>query len=1240
MHKLAGIGVFALAILALGVGAGFAAEVPATHAAKQRLKADLPQVRFYESGQRVGRVYGQPLAFGAIPEESAERFRVDYAELFGVRAEDLAPQSRLRDNRHTTQLMYDPQTGQYKFTLVYYRHYKDGLPVFRSDLRLLVRNEPNYPLVLAASSLKDLGNFGVAATERTALENPQDVETRFAVAKDSAKAIFPDLLNFTRPERVVWAGINDFKVKPRVALAFIGDNFLPDWAGDQKWLFLADFETGEILHHEPMIFHADGNVSGLSTEGIGADICEAESPISLPYLRVTSGANEAFTDANGDYSIVDDGTVEASLDGQWFDVFNFQGAEVAESVAATFPADIEFNSANTDEFVRAQVNNYVHANIVRDFILQQNPSYPTFTDTNIPAWANRTDGFCPGNAWYDPADGGSPTGYSINFCSEGPSNPNTSWSSVVYHEFGHHLVQAGGSGQGQYGEGTGDVMSVVILDDPNVGLGFFNSCATTLRSAVNTLQYPCSGTHACAPLYSGAVWDTRNALINTEPVNYSQILGNLAVNSVLMHSGSEITPQMTIDWLTLDDDDANIDNGTPHRTEICTGFDAHNLTCPVLPIGLSVFPTASFDSAGEVGGPFTPGSKIYTIENLGPGSFDYNVTTTANWLTITDGSGTLANVSDTAPVTIAINANANSLPAGRQTAILNFINLTDGVGDTTRTVKLAVGIPDLCTSAAAVCLGPVSDSTVGMTSDGTSSCGDSNSSPDLWYAYTPDSNGTATFSLCTGTGYDAVLSVHSGCPGTAANDLGCDDDGCGSTGGPATVTVSVTANTTYLIRVTGWQGSAGSFTLTVTGPGCAPEALSISFPNGLPDEMPPGAATSFDVQIIDGDETFQPGTARLNYRYDGGPFQTAALTPLGGDLFEATLPAADCSDTPEFYVSAQSNLGTTVTSPADAPASFYSTFVGTSTIIVDDDFEIDLGWTVSGSPGDGQWTRGVPIAQNVCDRGNPPSDADGSGQCWVTDNDSANACNSDVDSGTTILTSPLFDISSGGTIEYSYWADDGPGVFDNDSLDVEVATDAGSTNWTTIRSYTTPLPAWRTDTIDVGTEVAPSSTIRLRFLASDLGAASLIEAGVDALLVRTLECVSGPTCSDGIQNQSEDRIDCGGPCPACQCTTDGTCDDTAFCTGTESCDAFGTCQSGSAPCGGSTWCDEDGDNCVAYGDGDFEPDGDHDLNDFAKLQECFGQLGLGACQPANMTGSGTVELDDYALFEAALDGLN
>ena len=57
-----------------------------------------------------------------------------------------------------------------------------------------------------------------------------------------------------------------------------------------------------------------------------------------------------------------------------------------------------------------------------------------------------------------------------------------------------------------------------------------------------------------------------------------------------------------------------------------------------------------------------------------------------------------------------------------------------------------------------------------------------------------------------GTNYDGAISVHTGgCPGTSGTQIACDDDGCGTTGGPATVTINVSAGVTYLIRVSGWQ---------------------------------------------------------------------------------------------------------------------------------------------------------------------------------------------------------------------------------------------------------------------------------------------------------------------------------------------------------------------------------------------------------------------------------------------------
>ncbi|MEE8576036.1 MAG: hypothetical protein V3T31_02165, partial [candidate division Zixibacteria bacterium] len=222
-------------------------------------------------------------------------------------------------------------------------------------------------------------------------------------------------------------------------------------------------------------------------------------------------------------------------------------------------------------------NAYLEANVVRDVAIGANPSFPSLMNNDFPVTVNRTDGYCPGNAWYSPGE------QSINFCQAGGQYPNTAWSSVVHHEYGHHLVNMGGSGQSEYGEGMGDCMSVLTLDTSALGIGFFGTCDESLRDADNSLQYPCGGTsHFCGQLISGCVWDTRNALMITEPTDYLEILAAITVNSILLHVGGSITPQITIDFLTLDDNDASIDNGTPHYWEIAAGFGAHSMDAPQL----------------------------------------------------------------------------------------------------------------------------------------------------------------------------------------------------------------------------------------------------------------------------------------------------------------------------------------------------------------------------------------------------------------------------------------------------------------------------------------------------------------------------------------------------------------------------------------------------------------------------------------------------------------------------------
>ena len=122
-----------------------------------------------------------------------------------------------------------------------------------------------------------------------------------------------------------------------------------------------------------------------------------------------------------------------------------------------------------------------------------------------------------------------------------------------------------------------------------------------------------------------------------------------------------------------------------------------------------------------------------------------------------------------------------------------------------------------------------SGTTVGSTLDGTATCGSAANSPDDWYAYSPAATGSVTVSLC-GSGYDTVLSVVNGCGGT---QVVCNDDFCDLI---SQVTFAATAGSRYLIRVSGYNGSTGAFTLNLNGPASVYGSSNDFNNDSIPDE--------------------------------------------------------------------------------------------------------------------------------------------------------------------------------------------------------------------------------------------------------------------------------------------------------------------------------------------------------------------------------------------------------------------
>jgi subtilisin-like proprotein convertase family protein len=131
---------------------------------------------------------------------------------------------------------------------------------------------------------------------------------------------------------------------------------------------------------------------------------------------------------------------------------------------------------------------------------------------------------------------------------------------------------------------------------------------------------------------------------------------------------------------------------------------------------------------------------------------------------------------------------------------------------------------DDCGNCIAVETGtPYNGTTFGSTGTDISSCA-FNDTLDVWHCWTATCTGQATFSLC-GSAFDTTLAIYNGCGGA---ELGCNDDDAGC-GPDSKVILNVTSGQTYFIRIAGFNGDAGNYTLNVsctpTIPGRRPKIL-------------------------------------------------------------------------------------------------------------------------------------------------------------------------------------------------------------------------------------------------------------------------------------------------------------------------------------------------------------------------------------------------------------------------------
>jgi hypothetical protein len=566
--KRAVTGVFVAEIFGIVAAAGtaHAAEVQTTAA---DLLARYPGLHQLDAQGRPQVFFGMPMNEGATAEQAATDWLAQNDTAFGIGKLDLS--------------LVRVDNIENRFTAFTYQQTLDGIPLEFSMVKIIVLDaNDTHKVVFASAKAGQYPSAGLGTVNLTAEE---------ARAVVSAMDEHKNLLVWSAPEMIAYMGEGDLTqwIKPRLVWRFTGE--LPSITGEPiKKTFIVDASNGQLMYARNEILNIDvtGQVRGRATPtplGNAAADWSGNAPADrgIPGIRVRingSNTNSVYTDANGNFTIPWTGiapvTVDCSVaDGRWVAVQEQLAGQALDTASASAtpgtPVTLNLNPATSTQYTNAQLNAFLAQNATHDFWTSYSNG-STILNAVLPA-KTTVSGTC--NAFYD--------GTSTNFYPVGGSCNNTAFSSVVSHEYGHHIVNRLGLAQNGFGEGFGDLMSILEWDDVIVGRYFFTNGGAVRYPDTDNVRYPCTGceVHTAGEVIGGIVTNLRHSFATKYNATALENLRQLVISwSRVTVGGSNpdsATPTTETEFLTVNDTDGNINNGTPDLCEIVAAFGAHGI---------------------------------------------------------------------------------------------------------------------------------------------------------------------------------------------------------------------------------------------------------------------------------------------------------------------------------------------------------------------------------------------------------------------------------------------------------------------------------------------------------------------------------------------------------------------------------------------------------------------------------------------------------------------------------------
>ncbi len=390
------------------------------------------------------------------------------------------------------------------------------------------------------------------------------------------------------------------------------------------WVTHVDAHDGTVVwRYNDVHFAFEGSASQVVQP---ESYCRGQQVDPAAYLNLTvSGVGSASTDINGLWYVPGGGgtaTVTATLQGPYVRVYNYNGSHASFSAPATAgePLAIDWTNANSRQDER---DVFDAVNRIHTFFQDFDPGF-AYVNTPINAYVNRSDLYCPGNAWWNGT---------INFCAQGSSGSYTyantgELQQVVVHEFGHGVqdaVMGGWQGDQGLGEGNSDFLGNLITQESIIGRGFFlNNCSSGIRNSLNTLQYPADvigqSVHNAGRVMAGFHWDAM-VLLQTE---YGLDEGTLKAAErwhfarLLLQPSTQ--PDQVVANFVADDDNGDLSDGTPHHAIYAAAAANHGFSgfVPEIQTGMFVYHTPLPYQTN----PAAPYTVAATASSLGGGEVD------------------------------------------------------------------------------------------------------------------------------------------------------------------------------------------------------------------------------------------------------------------------------------------------------------------------------------------------------------------------------------------------------------------------------------------------------------------------------------------------------------------------------------------------------------------------------------------------------------------------------------------